>query len=112
MNHTKLLFLFALGSLLVYPYHVSAEGQYVCAIVSEMLPSDSEGEGDSAFFRLSGNFVLKGNKKKVVRYHLFGADEGKTKREIALLESSYKKKQKIYILAEGDMIKGVKDKCR
>lgn len=108
-NLLKISTLFSIGCLLIYPPCTMANGRYVCATVTKMLePSD-----DAAYFKVSGDFILKDNKKKILGYYMWG-NEKQTAKDIAMIDSSLKKKTKIYIFIDDSerMVERVERKCR
>lgn len=83
------------GCSIAYSHYAFAEGRYICGTVSKILePSD-----DAFYFKVAGNFTIKGNKEKILGIYMWD-DKEKSEKEIAMVESSYKKKAKIYILID------------
>jgi hypothetical protein len=67
---------------------------------------------DCAYFRVSGDFVLEDNPDKTLGYYMFDGDESQRDRDIALLDTSFEKKQPVYMLVGSGFVEKVEAKCR
>ncbi len=90
------------------PLALAEEDQYICATVEEFLePSE-----DCAYFRVSGDFVLKDNPEKTLGYYMFDEDESQRDRDVALLMESFDNKRPVYMLVGADFVTKIEDECR
>ncbi len=110
----RTLALFSAVLSFAMPSQAFAEERYICATVSEYLDPGEE----CSYFKVKGDFVLKGNKDKVLQYCIMDGDqdEKKTVRETKLIDESFKKKKKIYFLIDGEgegvnLVNKVESKC-
>lgn len=110
----KTLVLVGTISSFTFPYLACAGEQYICATVTKFLEPGEE----CSYFRVKGDFVLKGNKDKVLQYCIVDGeqDEKKTARESKLIDESFKKNKKIYFLIDDNgegvnWVSNVASKC-
>lgn len=90
------------------PLALAEEDHYICATVEEFLePSE-----DCAYFRVSGDFVLKDNPEKTLGYYMFDGDESQRDRDVALLMKSFDNKRPVYMLVGVNFVTEIEDKCR
>ncbi len=88
------------------PLYALAEEKYICATVSEILETESE---DCLYFVVKGDFVLKDNSENELSICLDNGTD--TKKNIELVDMSFEKKKKIYILVDGDSVREIKSSC-
>lgn len=101
-------------STFTIPYLACAGEQYICATVTRFLEPGEE----CSYFKVKGDFVLKGNKDKVLQYCIMDGeqDEKKTARESKMIDESFKKNKKIYFLIDDNgegvnWVSNVASKC-
>ena len=90
------------------PLALAEEDHYICATVEEFLePSE-----DCAYFRVSGDFVLKDNPEKTLGYYLFYDDESQRDNDLDLLNESFDNQRPVYMLVGSRFVTKIEDECR